>query len=315
MPDISFHIGLYKTASTYLQNAVFPQSGGLGRGSPHNQNDILARVKKSFLYCSPGVWRESHGLMLSEDIKNSSPNSTHILYSDEAIYAARIFGNDARASLAAGEPYHLAEHFHQFKKHAWKDRGRVRVFFYVRNQADWLGSLYVQLSNRIIGASQSDFEEHIDRLVDQPSAYGGNVARFDDLTSALQEALGPDNVLPLLYERLHDECTWEKIRQFTGISGLGSSSLQGTGKDYKVRQRIPGNWPIRPYGEGLKARTPSEFLYKYLYRVLAGNRSLQMTGELRTKLQACYLDSNRNFEKLSGLSLAADDLQYYPSQE
>lgn len=189
MPDICFHIGLYKTASSYLQKTVFPEVGGLGLGSPHNQNAVLERMKSCFLECSPGIWREEQGRKLADDIERSTPKDANILYSDEALYRAKIFLADTHESLFVAEPYILAEHFRQFSEYAWGGRGRVRVFFYVRSQADWLASLYAQLSNRIKGASQQDFVQRVQNLVDHPSASGGNVAKFDVLTAVLQDAL------------------------------------------------------------------------------------------------------------------------------
>lgn len=110
MPDICFHIGLYKTASSWMQRTVFPAVGGLGLGSENNKSRILQRMKTCFLECSPTVWRESEGRKLVDDLLASAPSGDTVLYSDEALYRAKIFLDSSHEAQFVCEPHMLATH-------------------------------------------------------------------------------------------------------------------------------------------------------------------------------------------------------------
>lgn len=310
MPDICFHIGLYKTASSWMQRTVFPAVGGLGLGSGNNKNRILQRMKACFLERSPDVWQEAEGRELAEDLLACAVSDGPVLYSDEALYRAKIFLDSTREADFTGEPYLLATHLREFSRHAWQGKGRVSVFYFVRNQMDWLASFYAQLSNRIPGASQADFVRRIQALADRPSAFGGNVVKYDRLTAALYEALGRDNVLPLVYERLNEEQTWSTLRAFSGLA-LANERASGTGGHFKIRRHSPGSWTLRKYGEKLRPRGFADRVHKNLAR-LPGRRagSINAHESLRRQVQAAYHQSNAEFERLSGLDLSG--LGYYP---
>ena len=316
---LTFHIGLYKTASSYLQWQVFPAVGALGTGpQPARAKALKGRMVQLFRRRSPAVWRTRKGQAAAAEIAALARDGGPILYSHESLHHGKIF-LQAERRLQVRDPVHLlAAHLSAFARHAWGGRGPVRCLLFVRNQPDWLASMYAQFSDKLPDPGQADFEARVEALLADPPGHGGQVIAYDHWLAALSQALGEEAVLALPYERLQAPQTWARVAAFTERPELAEAAAGPPGEQAKVRRAAQDTWRLKRPAAGRAARAGRKGLRKAGLPVQApeaqaGAEPLVLTPSLRARIQAAYADANRRLERLAGLELAG--LGYYPEAE
>ena len=314
-----FHVGLYKTASSYLQWQIFPQVDALGTGpQPARVKALKTRMVQLFRRRSPSVWRTRKGRATAAEIAALARDDRPVLYSHESLYHGKIFLQGERR-LQVRDPVHLlAAHLSAFARHAWGGRGSVRCLFFVRNQPDWLASMYAQFNDKVPGSGQADFERRVDALLADPPARGGQVVAYDHWVVTLAQALGEDAVLPLLYERLQEPQTWTRLAAFTERPELSCTDTADTppGEQAKVRRSSPDAWRLKRPAVGRISRQGRKLLRRaglpvQVPKAETSEASLVMDAALRQRIQTAYAASNRRFERLTGEEWAGRG--YYPA--
>jgi len=201
---LHLHIGIPKTASTWLQTKVFTQLHHLryldcSQKKMFENNAELASEQQtlgSIFKLSSQIW-DGFGDSIFEDLLGDRhewlADGRDLLISDETIGR-----NGSRPAL-------FAAHFRKMKLKAidWGFE-QINIICLIRRQDHWLASHYAQMSDRNPVAGQADFERLV-REVTSPhlSRYSfGMLLDYYILYNHLTEANGEDRVSILPYEVL-----------------------------------------------------------------------------------------------------------------
>lgn len=225
MPDrqLIIHAGLPKTGTTSLQRSVFPHlECYLGGSEPGGHDQNLATELRSQFQGKAGHpdfesrewrheirewWARVEGVLpdkcfvsLEALFRWFDPVSGHPwpLMGDGKMYRSERHGRHPLVDFTSA----LVEEI---------GAGRIRLILTLRNQADFAISHYAQLSYRMLGPSQADFQEKIRVLLDSPDPF------FDWYATVAQllEIVEPRDLLcPIFEDGL--ESVAERIIDFVG---------------------------------------------------------------------------------------------------
>jgi hypothetical protein len=197
--DLVLHVGLPKTATTTLQTHVFPRFDGYLRSERLFNSAMRAWLTQS---CSwqdvVGAW----GATIGQDGRTTSFVSQEALSMWPQEPNDRPLDNwpltDRWSTLERSRPHPLLAFIEAVRLKS-KDNLTVRVILALRNQSDFMGSLYAQLSGRLSllsAPSQQDFEAKVRAIINSDDTF------FDwsALVAELDAALGRKNCLILFYE-------------------------------------------------------------------------------------------------------------------
>ncbi len=266
-PTLFLHIGLPKTATTYLQEQIFPHLEGVhyfDRPEDPAFDDPADRHKDSrMMSCmfnrDPRIWAD-HGDAAFTRLLGPQADwkPRDVLISDEGI------------GRTGSRPDLLAAHLREMSKLArdW-GLGRVAVICAFRRQDHWLGSHYAQMSDRNRAASQADFERAARDLVrpDGQRYALGMMLDYATLHDRLADAVGRQNLLMYPFERqktdpggvvadllafLEKDLRGPSLR--TQPSGAAPRAPDTPSPGVNVRSVGTNRWSIRRFGTGLKVR-------------------------------------------------------------
>jgi hypothetical protein len=298
------HLGLPKTASTFLQERVFPlldhlEVRAVPRTAMFRTPKDAAREHRLFpaaLRRSPAVW-EAWGEALMDDLVGPGDAGCRgLLVSDEAI------------GRGASRPEALAAHLEAFARVASRRGfGAPRMVAFLRRQDHWLASHYAQISDRKGGGSQAGFTAMVERTLDPAhDRYGfGMLLDFGALHAALASVSGAGRVLLLPHEALvaEPEPTLRRLLDWLGMPEPGIPPLlAAAGVRANVRGEARGgvpSWRLRPPTLALGGRRfgiPSRFWPA---------RRIALTPELSARILAAYGESNARVAARATLDLAA----------
>jgi hypothetical protein len=249
MKTLHLHIGVPKTASSWMQRAIFPRmphldavclpQGTFFAGAADREDD--GRILSGLFRRAPEIWDDLGETLLDALLAGTSGADRDVLLSDEGM------------GRQASRPPMLAAHLHAIKRHA-AARGfkRVRVLAFIRRQDQWLASHYAQRSGVEPRAGQRRFEELIDEVIDpMRGRYGfGMVLDWSALLSTLREAVGEEDVCIIPHERLEADpgATIGAICDWTGADVATRASLVADAvKGERDNVRSAGaSWRLRP---------------------------------------------------------------------
>lgn len=309
--DIIFHIGIPKTASTFLQTEMFPGLNAAGKRQGHKA--LRARFRDIFTKRDPSFWATRSGQRtVRELLRTPAAQRNPLLYTDEAL-ARRVSFTSRPAPQRTRQPHLVAEHLAAFQRHAWGERGAVKVFFFVRRQPDWLGSAYAQGSQYYQHASQADFERQVMELLEAPGDNRAQALDYALMLETLNEALGDDAVLPLLYEHMQEGEQLRKLGAFIEAERpLESLPAFGQQRDRHNTRRTGGKtWRISSW-------KPAESWLQHRRRKLSeklgiavehrvgrpdDQQEIRLTPALHEAITEHYRASNQAFSQRTGLAL------------
>ncbi|MEX2531227.1 MAG: hypothetical protein WD960_10680 [Gemmatimonadota bacterium] len=307
------HIGLPKTATTYLQQQVFgrlalvqflekPRSA-LFRGTYDTKYGVLDRCfKRSVL-----VWRE-RGDEVFRELLRSASEPKDLLISDEGI------------GTAARKPHSLRAHLEAFTQKAveW-GFGSVRVFCAVRRQDQWLGSHYAQISDRIRGASQASFEAFVSDWLDPAVGYyrDGVMLDYKALRDQIVLAVGEPHTLMLPHELLvaDPQSYLHRVAAFLeaeddpvfseAVRSPEESNVRSAGDDvWQIRRRTPAGSPVLRLRPGRLFRQmglPTSISIRA--PDLRRGKRIEMTAELKQAILQAYATRNQELAESLGMDL------------
>lgn len=240
------HIGLPKTASTYLQSSLFPRLTHLTyRDTPRSRlfdtDEDRARGHRllpAFIGRATGIWQAAGARLFAELLGGDRPADRSLLISDEGIGR---FGS---------RPSTLAAHLHALRPAAADAGfGRIALLCLIRRQDRWLASHYAQMSDRLDRPGQAGFEAEAARIADPfAGRYGlGAMLDYDRLYAMLEAAVGADNLLMLPQEALSDapDRSVDTMLRFLGATP-DSLADQAGGQRANARALGRDRWRLRP---------------------------------------------------------------------
>lgn len=225
MPDLIFHLGLTKTASTFLQAQVFHgKMHTLDRRIDREEDRRQAKAFETFFRThSPNAWATDQGQRFFE--RYDTEVQSNVVISHESLYEHVPFRASGQEENLVAEPYLLSERLEAISRSAWP-HGQVKALMFIRKQADWLPSIYAEVSYQLKKQSQEDFQHRVRQFIDHANQ-GSQVLDFGLVYDQLVAALGQDNVLMLPYEAFGEEKTWDQIRAFIGVDQLSLHDRSG----------------------------------------------------------------------------------------
>ena len=300
---LHLHIGLPKTASTWLQDQVFPHLVHLRVVStPRSRlfdepadREAEGRVMACALRRSARVWRAMGDAVMGEMLGPREAwlvGGRDLLISDEAI------------GRMGSRPEQLAAHLRELAPVAARwGLGRLSVICLIRRQDRWLASHYAQMSDRNPRASQRDFEAFARRVTDPAAARHalGALLDYDALREAIAEVApdpflmphealrdAPSDALGTLLDRLG---TPVADRPWIEAASLGTASNVRSGE---------GSWRLRPRRRTIaghpRLRVPD-------WGRGAGRGMISLTSEISARVLEAYAEGNRALDAATGLDL------------
>ena len=312
---LHLHIGLPKTASTWLQDHVFPRLDHLRVvGTPRGRlfddpkdRMMEGRVLACALRRSAAVWPAMGDAVMREILGDREAwlrDGRDLLVSDEAM------------GRAASRPEVLAAHLEAMALAArrWGFE-RVGVLCLIRRQDHWLASHYAQMSDRNARASQRGFEAMVRRVADPAGARHGFGMLIDH--GALRGALAGivDDLLMLPHEALTAS---PEAALTTLLARLGTPEgtaarivAASAGTAANVRSQGDASWRLRPRSLSVPGGR-RRLAVPALTPVLGRRGTIRLTRELSGRILAAYAASNRALEDAEPLGLG--EFGYLPGE-
>lgn len=323
MAVLCLHIGMSKTATTWLQKSVFPPLYGKSfRDNPRTSllkggrfQGALARAFRR----SPEVWPHMGSLLLKE--LSGEPEHSEAVVRDDIVVSDQSAGPrlfewggyvGSHWERERMDPTMLSAHLRAVRKVALADGfSALKVILVIRRQDQWLASKYAQRSDRICGASQRDFEERIHYYLDEHDGYysDGIILDYFRLWKALVEALGEQHVLMLPYEFLlvNPEGFLRQIVRFQRANQGDGVSIErlAASLPINVRSAAPDSWRLRSPQRGVLLRTlgsPKQSLH-LVWSSAMRNRSIRVAPSTKKKILDTYGEGNREVGQKIGHDL------------
>lgn len=318
-PVLYLHIGLPKAASSYLHGHVFPQlmpgqylmPGARNAKLPayrYRSNRYGVRRFSDAFQRHPGFWGD-HGdaflrQFLSPFLERGRPEQS-VLISEEAITRLNHFG--IRAMPDAFERGRLRDNLAAFDQCARQvGFARTRILLMIRRQDLLLASSYVQLSRKIIGASQQDFERRVARLISGEMAGSASTfypMEYAKLYECLTSVLPAQDVCFLPIESLasaFDEFA-HTARRFLNANSVEAELNR---RPSNTRSMGRNRWALRPI---LAFKSPRGALEITIPPALTGRDSvIELRPDTAETIRRHYAEGNRQLAD----AIAADLGEY-----
>lgn len=326
------HLGLPKTGTTFLQEAVFPRIKSLDFYLKPKSPLFKGRYEWTgtlewALKRSPMLW-DTCGEQLATVIlgprQNILSDQRSTLISDEGAMVAYI------------DPVSIKYHLKALADIASKwGFSKTRVLISIRRQPTKLASAYAQVSDRCVGASQRDFEKRVRSILSPNDNYYGHSdpshmfnlrgvsLDYKMLYDLVAEAVGKENVLLSPYEQMKDDVsgflrTWldfMEVPEAETTSLLHEVATKPETSKRNVRSKREGVWALRKRGDMDDAHIqlkPGRLYSKmgwsgriyFRWPDLNRDKEIMLTPQLKKEILSTYESSNRQLAETVGLDLA-----------
>lgn len=306
-----------KTGTSSLQKSIFPSFGTyLGRGGPIARDELAKRCRELMLIRSEGrterKLRKWSADVLREYGRLTNPEGRILLSEERLAWPARDHERSAgvlakmhpmsEAWLDPAIAHEIVERpivpmlGYLARRGIWA-AGEVKVILTVRQQSEWLASLFAQHPLRPnSGESHQDaFEAFVRGIVRREWTYLQWSAWIRELSSVL----GPENVHCILLEDLDSDDVMKALARFLGYKSMDFDSLRmAFGTRHNVRRVHVNKWAVKRTAESVKRSQPEE-----ARKVRDGGRpvgEIELTEEMRTIIQGHFHESNRLLGELLG---------------
>jgi hypothetical protein len=301
---LHLHIGIPKTASTWLQNKIFPQLEHLhylncpksnlfvSGDSPQKEKRMMEKIFKS----SSQIWQGFGDTIFRDMLGDQSAwldEGRDLLISEEMI------------GRQGSRPALLAAHLRKMKLKAFEwGFDRFSIICMIRRQDHWLAYHYAQISDRLQNPGQSDFEKFVQEVASpRKSRYGfGMLLDYNILYDHLIEVSGNDNLLILPYELLKDTpgTFLNLILQNldTPEDKVKSICTSTTNKKANVRSEQENEvWKLRDTHN----RKVKRLLHRWLLQ--EKNQTIEITPDLKNIIHRAYSIGNQKLAAKTDLAL------------
>jgi hypothetical protein len=287
---VILHIGLPKTATTFLQHSIFKwidQIAYIHRKYDDQDVGLTAALKRFVRATRRQVdsrrteLRESFGEILERMPGNSSP--PRVLVSDENIsMAAKDFW-----SRNGPTPQLVCERLGQWKEDMGLPDGAMRVLLGIRRQDHWIASRYAQSAVEYAQFSQRDFDERLAEICNSELTGSKGWIDYAFVHSLLVSIFGRENVyfMPMELLKRSPEETLIDMGRFLGDIDL-----------------------LRIYRDNLetgrKAKSPSREVAPNTWRLRKSDALITLTAQHTRTVLRRFHESNRQLAEQTGLDLA-----------
>jgi hypothetical protein len=272
-----FHIGLPKTASTYLQNGIFREANGLDlihRKSGRRAKEICSAIR---YFNSPNPVRYRLAAMaVRRMLRSYEPEHRVVVVASENISISRT---TFWTGQAVG-PELVARRLSRLRKKLGRIAEPTRVVIGIRRQDHWLASRYAGSSESFSHFSQSDFEQRLRSISD--SAELRDPITWLDYTGMRDAFLRHFSNQELFFvpmEQLGDASgsIMQDLGRFMGgvdlLTPYSKSHAPGGQAQRNVHGTEANTWPLRN-GAGTIELTP-ELSERILHRFRESNEQLR----------------------------------------
>jgi hypothetical protein len=280
------HVGLPKTATTFLQSAVFPgiphTTSILRRHSPQQQQFCMAlarEVRRGLR--SPWV-PARHRRRVCAELEELVARHQRVLISYEglSINAAEFW------ERKGNPPGRFAANMRELLALAGLQSQSVGFIIGIRRQSHWFASRYAQSARKYSAFSNTHFSQQVEAIA---SLAGTPAARWLDYTAVhthLAAAFPASRLLFLPLEDLQADAQSyiERVKGWVLADGPAS----------------PQSAPSRPLPVRNRLSAAAD-----VWSLPNGNGSIQLLPEQAARIDALYAESNSTFSALTGINLAA----------
>lgn len=303
--DLVLHVGVHRSGTTTLQEHVFShlpaylgrcraQYGGYGHNVVTRE---LLRARKLLLTEDNGRPFRQWISQLRDQV---APNEKSVLLSDEGLCQG----------LTGLEPFMIP--IRQAANEFWRSppllsfierisrevgpEWRLRIILTIRNQSDYLASLYARRSDRMPGAGQEDFELQVNSILSGGQDWADWALWIEHLISAI----GEENLCVLPLERITDSVYYQRLSEFLADSELMLpdgvfESVAVENARGKVGEH--GTKRLAPLESSIKERLADAGLWHLDLDKWRGE-SVTLTHEIREVVKDAYAHPNRRLHEL-----------------
>jgi len=218
---LTLHIGYPKNASTFLQRTLFADIGAYGKaaGKPGNLPISQARMLRWILDGDPEQWRRDVGKELLNAWLGKAQRDRMVWTEEDWLWGPARMSPPQKCQRDLKSDRHLVvEHLHFLREGLAELGVRLKAFAIVRNQAEFLPSMYNQTAGRRHRvAGQADFEHCVDDILNDESMRGWRFLDYHRLLRDLSAELGEDNARLLFHADMHLREFWQSMAEFIGI--------------------------------------------------------------------------------------------------
>lgn len=257
-----------------LQNHIFPTIPGYLGKNGHARgllDEKMIRDFKKTAFSVRFLSRESVNNNTNQFINSilsrcrTAQSPDYLVLSEEGLcawpttnseYGKWPVGSRVDAELCRKRPMPFTQFLGENLLPEWKKYGDIQVVLTLRNQADYLASLYAQKSQYRRGACQEDFERQVNELLaaDDPSIDWSAVAQD------LDNVVGRDNVTILLFEDIGHPRFWDNLCHTFGVEAFAPETFSGESTPKENRKgKGSSTWQISPSRDAM----PSNILATY----------------------------------------------------
>lgn len=280
--SIVFHLGFYKTGSTYLQRSVMNGKFFTFQDAENPDDKKFSNTLRRIIRNeSPDFWLNG-----GHELFSSFTGRDNVVISHESLIDMDVYEEIENPGVTKvyQEPESLISHLKSIRDNVIEDD--VKVCFFFREQSEWLASWYAHICYRLASPSQHDFESKVKSLLSDDKL--SSIVNFYEITLKFRDALGGENVLALPYELLNTDFAKGQLAAFTGYDEF----LLNNDSDPKNKKKVSENvWNVAKKAD------------------FEGERKLVMPFELKALIQDKFRESNRNLSEL--LELDLESLCYY----
>ncbi len=315
-----FHIGLHKTATTFLQKKVFPECNSLffikrnelrliNKEGPFKGWKISRDFEMGFAR-SPEFWLDYGDQLIQAAIpEHILSKNQNVLISSEGITGARIFLRNTDPMIdpfsPVNDPHLLIFHFRNLRKIIAKyGFDNIKIILTIRRQDYWFASNYSQFSHLIPRASQLDFETQVEHMINPEFRYywEGIWGNYKLIRDCVLEITGKGNYLILPHELLVENPSdyLHRLADFVDDDGVINSSIDvlnknSTGEnEWRTKKRM---YYFKPYS----------FFDKYDTRVISfgfgKENSIVLSPHISNKVIAFFKSKNQQLDQDENLNL------------
>ncbi len=194
--SLIIHIGLPKTGTTTLQDNLFRfHKGYLYKHKGLNEK-MEIKIREMVFEKKDFNLKEFQHLLREDVIFISDEN---LSFKDNEILFPSSFTSQSLPIFSVLEKIKKSQEYKN-----------IKVILTLRNQFDWLPSLYSEFSRNILNASEDDFENKVKEIIE------GSYLDWSNLIEKIEKIIGEENLCVLLLEEMNKYHYWESLYNFIG---------------------------------------------------------------------------------------------------
>ncbi|HEX2958467.1 MAG TPA: hypothetical protein VHO70_16645 [Chitinispirillaceae bacterium] len=277
------HIGLAKTGTTTLQKRCFEQFDNTI--TPDSDEDWKRVATDDFLTFfmkyNPSAGNTEQSQKYSQKIKNacSRTQGKPLFISNENIVHRNYFSEISPTPFYGMQLDHFtASQYIDSLKTLCPWISKIKIILTLRNQPEWLASLYAERSNDLRWPSQEDFEQRVRDLLRDDSLNGGGFLNWERLRANLIQGVGSDNVYVLLLEDIKTYEFWNTLSEASELPFDPDFFILKSNERENVRRTTSREWLIAKRNANFRGFDHTSRFWRGIDCVLHKNSILQNIG-------------------------------------